>query len=63
MKPLKRINPAILRTWLSVIKAEINARNYGHAEDLIDKVMDCVEKKYDWEKLKRIEKNDNDKVD
>jgi len=54
-KPPKRISPAILRTWLSTIKDMINDRNYGMAENMIDTVMDRMETKYDWRKLKEIE--------
>jgi len=54
-KPLKRISPSTLRTWLSTIKDMINARNYGMAENMIDTVMDQMETKYDWKRLKEIE--------
>ena len=55
MKKIKRISPAIPRTWLPLIRDTINARNYGVAEDMIDLVMGCMETKYDWQKLKEIE--------
>lgn len=54
MKKIKRISPAILRTWLSLIRATINARNYGEAEELIDCVMERMDE-YDWKKLREIE--------
>lgn len=61
MKPPKRISPAILKTWLSMIKDSINAKNYGYAEELIDSVMERVER-YDWKKLKEIEIDDHDRI-
>ena len=54
MKKIKRISPAILRTWLSLIRDTINARNYGEAEELIDCVMERMNQ-YDWKKLREIE--------
>jgi len=55
MKKPKRISPAILRERLAVIKDMINSRNYGMAERLIDEVMDCINTRYDWKKLREIE--------
>lgn len=60
MKPPKRISPAILRTRLSMIKAAINAKNYGYAEEMIDSVMERMNR-YDWKRLKEIEIDDHDR--
>jgi len=55
MKPPKRISPATLRAWLDAIRAAVNPLNYGIAEDMIELVMDCMDTKYDWKRLKGIE--------